>query len=90
MGRHVFYFHYELQRGDDLVDVEIAYGVENDEMFLAGVSHDGRAIATTPDEDRDIMAHAREQLTDDMNDEGASYEDYQYETRRDQQARDDD
>lgn len=90
MSRHIFYFHYQLERGDDMIEVEVAYGVDDDEMFLAGVTYDGHSLLTTPDEDKELLAHASEQLTDDMDDEGASYADYQYETRRDREDRDDD
>lgn len=88
MSRHIFYFHYQLERGDDMIEVEVAYGVDDDEMFLAGVTYDGHSLLTTPDEDKELLAHASEQLTDDMED--TSYEDYQYETRRDREDRDDD
>ncbi len=80
MGRHVFYFHYQLERGDGMIDVEVAYGVSDDEMFLSGVSHEGHPILTTPDEDKELLAHASEQLNYDTED--TSYEDYQYEASR--------
>lgn len=81
-GHHTFIFDYELERDDDVIEVEVTYCVDDDDLYLASVRHDGREIVTTPDEDNELLAYACEQVSEDMESAEADYGDYLYDMRR--------
>lgn len=81
--RHTFYFDYELERDGDFLEVEVAYSVDDDDLSLESVKHNGREIDTTGDEDRELLCCASERVGEDLIDAEASYGDYLYDLRRD-------
>ena len=81
--QHTFYFDYELERGEDILEIEVTYSIDEDDLSLESVRYNGRELETTGDEDREILAYASERVNDDMADAEASYGDYLYDMRRD-------
>lgn len=81
MAQHSFEFEYELERGDDLIYVEVVYATDGDEVWLEEV----RGADTTPEEDTALLAYAKDHVDEDLIDAAASYGDYLYDLRRDQE-----
>ena len=84
-GPHIFYFDYELEREEENLEVEVAYTYEDGEIRLDAVKYGGREIETTYEEDDELVAHAYARLSEDLIDAEASYGDYLYDMRRDDQ-----
>lgn len=82
-GPHTFYFDYELERNGELLEVEVSYVVEDDDLWLDSIRFEGKELETTGDEDREIFAHASERVNEDLIDAEADYGDYLYDLRRD-------
>lgn len=82
-GSHTFYFYYELERGEETIEVEVTYGVEDGDLWIEDVQFEGRSIETTPEEDKAMLELAHERVSDDMVDAESGYGDYLYEMRRD-------
>lgn len=53
----MFTFETELERGDDMVKIEVEYGVSSDELFINGIKPD---IATTDAENRRLIDECNE------------------------------
>lgn len=79
---HTFYFDYELERGEDILEVEVIYEVEDGDLWIDDVRFEGRSIETTPEEDKLLLELARERASEDMIDAEAAYGDYRYEMSR--------
>ena len=80
---HTFYFDYDLERDTENLEVAVAYSVDDDEVMLESVSHNGVEIETTEAEDRELLQHAFEQVDEDMINAQADYGDYIRDSRRD-------
>ncbi len=79
---HTFYFDYEIDRGEETIEVEVTYEVEDGDLWIEDVRYEGRSIETTPEEDKVLLEHARERVSEDMIDAEADYGDYRYEMSR--------
>lgn len=84
-GPHTFYFDYDLERGDECLPIEVAYCLEDGEVYLDSVKFDGKEITTTREEDKELIAHAYECLGEDLASAEADYGDYLYDMRREQE-----
>ena len=84
-GPHTFYFDYDLERGEENLEVEVAYTYEDGEICLDAVKYGGREIATTREEDNELIAHAYEYLGEDLASAEADYGDYLSDMRREQE-----
>ena len=82
---YTFYFDYDLERGDECLPVEVAYCVEDDEVYLESVKHNGGELPTTEEEDNKLIAHAYECLSEDLASADADYGDYLHDMRREQE-----
>ena len=83
-NRHqAFYFDYDLERDGEFLEIEVAYSVDDDEVVLESVSHNGVEIETTEAEDRELYDHALGRVSEDMIDAQADYGDYIRDSRRD-------
>ena len=80
---HTFYFDYELERGDEYLDVEVTYAFDGGDVSLESVLHDGKELDTTDAEDRALLAYARERCHEDIADAAADYGDYLRDLRQD-------
>lgn len=80
---HKFYFDYELERGDDLLEVEVTYTIDGSDVQLESVTHNGQELVTSTEEDKELLNAAVDRANDDYEDAEASYGDYVYESRRD-------
>lgn len=76
-----FTFEYELEREEETHYVEVVYAVCEDDVWLEEV----RGADTTPEEDDQILAYAKDRADEDIIDDDAAYGDYLYEMRRDQE-----
>lgn len=76
-----FTFEYELERDDECIYVEVVYATSEDEVWLEEV----RGAETTPAEDAEILAYAKDRADEDIIDDDAAYGDYLYDLRRDQE-----
>lgn len=81
--RHMFYFDYLLETAKEDLEVEVAYVVEDDEVAIYSVRHNGVEIETTEAEDRELYNHALEQVEEDMIGAQADYGDYLRDSARD-------
>lgn len=82
---HTFYFDYDLERDGEFLEVEVAYTIDDDDLWLDSVRYDGQELPTTDAEDRELLNHARERVNEDMADAEADYGDYLYDLRREQE-----
>lgn len=53
----MFTFETELERGDDMISIEVEYGVSSDELFINGIKPD---IPTTEAENRRLIEECNE------------------------------
>jgi hypothetical protein len=81
--RHTFYFDYDLERDTENLEVEVAYIVEDGEVMLYSVQHNGAELETTEAEDRELYDHALDQVSEDMINAQADYGDYLRDSARD-------
>lgn len=81
--RHMFYFDYDLERDTENLEVEVAYIVEDDEVMIYSVRHNGAELETAEAEDRELYNHALEQVDEDMIGAQADYGDYLRDSARD-------
>jgi hypothetical protein len=84
-SNYTFYFDYDLERGDECLPIEVAYCLEDGEVYLDSVKFDGKEITTTPEEDKELIAHAYERLSEDVASAEADYGDYLSDMRREQE-----
>jgi hypothetical protein len=80
---HTFYFDYDLERDGEFLEVEVAYFVDDDEVMMQSVTHNGIELEITEAEDRELYDHALERASEDMIDAQADYGDYIRDSRRD-------
>lgn len=80
---HTFYFDYDLERDGKFLEVEVAYTVDDDEVMLVSVRHNGAELETTEAEDRELYDHALDQVSEDMINAQADYGDYLRDSARD-------
>jgi hypothetical protein len=80
---HTFYFDYDLERDGEFLEVEVAYIVDDDEVMMQSVTHNGIELEITEAEDRELYDHALERASEDMIDAQADYGDYIRDSRRD-------
>jgi hypothetical protein len=85
MTQHSFEFEYELERDDETLYVEVTYATDGDEVWLESVQYDGGELNTTAEEDARLLAQAKDNVSEDLIDAAASYGDYLYDLRRDQE-----
>lgn len=81
--QRTFYFDYLLETDKEDLEVEVAYTVDDDEVMLQSVRHNGVEIETTEAEDRELYTHALERVEEDMIDAQADYGDYLRDSARD-------
>ena len=81
--RHMFYFDYELERETENLEVEVAYVVEDDEVAIYSVRHNGVELEVTEAEDKELYNHALENAEEDMIGAEADYGDYLRDSNRD-------
>ena len=80
---HTFYFDYLLARDTEDLEVEVSYTVDDDEVMLVSVQHNGAELETTEAEDRELYNHALEQAQEDLIGAEADYGDYLRDSTRD-------
>lgn len=78
-----FYFDYELEREDDLLEVEVTYKYDDGDVYIDAVEYKGKDLPTTKAEDDRLLNEAKERLSEDLQDAEADYGDYLYDSRRD-------
>ena len=81
--RQTFYFDYELEREEENLEVEVAYVVEDDEVAIYSVRHNGVELEVTEAEDKELYNHALENAEEDMIGAEADYGDYLRDSNRD-------
>jgi hypothetical protein len=83
-NRHqTFYFDYLLVRETEDLEIEVGYTVDDDELMLESVKHNGVEIETTEAEDNELYDHALDQVSEDMINAEADYGDYLRDSARD-------
>lgn len=85
MAQHSFDFYFDLERDDETFGLEVTYATDGDEVWLESVIYDGGEFPTTAEEDALLLAYAKDHVDEDLIDEAASYGDYLYDLRRDQE-----
>ena len=80
---HTFYFDYDLEREGKFLEIEVGYTVDDDEVVLESVSHNGVDLETTEAEDKELYAYALEQAEEDLIGAQADYGDYLRDSQRD-------
>lgn len=81
--RHRFWFDHTLERDGEFLEVEVAYAVDDDEVMLESVQHNGVDIETTEAEDKELYDYALEQAQEDLIGAEADYGDYLRDSARD-------
>jgi hypothetical protein len=74
--RHTFYFDYLLARETEDLEVEVAYTIDDDEVMLESVRHNGAELETTEAEDRELYDHALDEAQEALAGAQADYGDY--------------
>lgn len=83
-NRHqTFYFDYLLERETEDLEVEVAYTVDDDEVMLQAVKHNGVELETTEAEDRELYDHALGEAQEALAGAQADYGDYIRDSQRD-------
>ena len=83
-NRHqTFYFDYDLERDGEFLEVEVAYIVDDDEVMINFVRHNGIELEITEAEDRELYDHTLGRVSEDMIDAQADYGDYLRDSARD-------
>ena len=80
---HTFYFDYDLERDGKFLEVEVAYFVDDDEVMMQSVTHNGIELEITEAEDRELYDHALGRVSEDIIDAQADYGDYLRDSARD-------
>jgi hypothetical protein len=80
---HTFYFDYLLARDTEDLEVEVAYTVDDDEVMLQSVRHNGAELETTEAEDRELYDHALDEAQEALAGAEADYGDYLRDSARD-------
>jgi len=82
-ARHTFYFDYLLARETEDLEVEVGYTVDDDEVMLESVQHNGVELETTEAEDRELYDYALDDAQEALAGAQADYGDYLRDSRRD-------
>ena len=83
-NRHqTFYFDHTLERDGEFLEVEVAYTVDDDEVMLQSVQHNGVDLETTEAEDRELYDYALEDAQEALAGAQADYGDYLRDSARD-------
>ena len=83
-NRHqTFYFDYTLEREEGNLEVEVAYFVDDDEVMMQSVQHNGVELEITEAEDRELYDHALEEAEEALIGANADYGDYLRDSARD-------
>lgn len=77
-----FYFDFELEREEDILEVEVAYTYDDGDVYVEAVQHNGKELDTTKAEDDRLLTEAKERVDDDIEGAAADYGDYLYDSRR--------
>ena len=80
---HTFYFDYDLERDGKFLEVEVAYIVDDDEVMLVSVHHNGVKLETTEAEDRELYDYALGEAEEALIGAQADYGDYLRDSARD-------
>lgn len=78
------YFDYDLERGTETLEVEVMYTIDDDDVQIESVKHEGVEIETTDAEDKLLLDCALERMDDDVADAEASYGDFLCDLERDE------
>jgi hypothetical protein len=81
--RHTFYFDYLLARETEDLEVEVGYTVDDDEVILVSVKHNGVELETTEAEDNELYDYALDDAQEAMAGAQADYGDYIRDSQRD-------
>ena len=81
--RHTFYFDYLLARETEDLEVEVGYTVDDDEVMLESVKHNGVEIETTEAEDNELYDYALDDAQEALAGAQADYGDYLRDSARD-------
>jgi len=81
-----FYFDHTLERETGDLNVEVAYFVDDDEVMMQSVQHNGVELEITEAEDRELYDEALERASDDMIAADADYGDYLRDSARDDEG----
>lgn len=83
-NRHqTFYFEYLLARETEDLEIEVGYTVDDDELMLESVQHNGVDIETTEAEDRELYDYALDDAQEALAGAQADYGDYLRDSARD-------
>jgi len=85
MAQHSFEFRYDLERDGETFELEVGYATDGDEVWLEFVYFEGSEFPTTIEEDATLLTYAKDHVDEDLIDAAASYGDYLYDLRRDQE-----
>lgn len=80
---HTFYFDYLLVRETEDLEVEVSYTVDDDEVMLVSVRHNGAELETTEAEDRELYDYALGEAEEALIGAQADYGDYLRDSARD-------
>lgn len=80
---HIFYFDHTLERDGEFLEVEVAYTVDDDEVMLESVQHNGVDLETTEAEDKELYDYALEDAQEALAGAQADYGDYLRDSARD-------
>ena len=81
--RHTFYFDYLLARETEDLEVEVGYTVDDDEVMLESVKHNGVDLETTEAEDNELYDYALDDAQEALAGAQADYGDYLRDSARD-------
>lgn len=83
-NRHqTFYFDYLLVRETEDLEIEVGYTVDDDELMLESVKHNGVDLETTEAEDRELYDYALDDAQEALAGAQADYGDYLRDAARD-------
>jgi hypothetical protein len=78
------YFDFTLEREEQDLEVEVTYTVDDEDLCIESVKHEGREIDITDAEDKLLLDHASDRAYEDMADADASYGDFLCDLERDE------
>ena len=70
------YFDYEIQHGEEYIDLEVTYSHEYGEIFLESAAYDGAEYDLSPDQYTALLAACYDRLEEDHSDAMADRADY--------------
>jgi hypothetical protein len=78
-----FYFDHTLERDTENLEVEVAYIIDDDEVMIQSVRHNGVELEITEAEDRELYDYALDDAQEAMAGAQADYGDYLRDSARD-------